>query len=37
MTEMREMITSPNDATNQQGRSDNENEVKAHQSSSSTL
>lgn len=35
MTEMREMITSPNDATNQQGRS--ENEVKAHQSSSSTL
>lgn len=37
MTEMREMISNTNDATNQQGRSDNESEVIAHQSSSSTL
>ncbi|XP_006566270.2 solute carrier organic anion transporter family member 1A5 isoform X2 [Apis mellifera] len=34
MTEMREMISSTNDATNQQGRSDNESEVITHQSSS---
>lgn len=37
MTEMREMISSTNDATNQQGRSDNESEVLTHQSSSSML